>query len=162
MKSLIIVSAALALCIGMPATAQENASGAAPAASAAASQALAQCLVLKSTGADRLAVARWLLSSIASAPKAADVVTLRPGQRDAADKGMADVFTHLLTVDCAVESKVLFKDRSKEGFRVAGEALGRVAMEELFNDPKAQEALASYTRYLNESAFAAVLSPPKR
>lgn len=155
-----IVVGATALCLAAPATAQAGAASTEP--DSAAAKALAQCLVLKSTGADRLTVARWLLASIASAPKVADVVTIRPDQRDTADKAMAQVFTRLLATDCAAETRVLFKDRTQEGFRVAGEALGRVAMEELFNDPKANAALGSYTRFLDPAAFKEVLPTPAK
>jgi hypothetical protein len=154
MRMLMTVAAATALGVATPLAAQPAASDA---GADAAAQALGQCLVLKSTGADRLTVARWLLSAIASAPKVADMVSIGPDQHDAADKSMAQVFTRLLTTDCAAETRVLFKDRTEAGFRVAGEALGRVAMEELFNDPKAKAALGSYTRYLDRTAFTAVL-----
>ncbi|MCP1471534.1 hypothetical protein J3E64_003245 [Sphingobium sp. OAS761] len=123
----------------------------------AQAQALGECMVLKSTGADRLTVARWFLTAVASAPQAAGVATLTPGKKEEFDKGMAAIFTRLMTVDCADQARPLFKARDQAGFRIAGEALGRVAMEELLNNPQASAALGAYTRYLRQEDFKAVL-----
>ena len=124
---------------------------------------LGQCLALKSTGADRLAVARWLLGVIASAPQAADVTTLQPGKKDASDRAMAAVFTHLIVTDCAAEAKAVFAipGGGEAGFQVAGEALGRVAMTELMSSPETQKAIASYTHYLKQEDFKPLLPAAK-
>lgn len=124
---------------------------------------LGRCLALKSTGADRLAVARWLLGVLASAPQAADVTTLQPGKKDASDRAMAAVFTHLIVTDCAAEAKAVFAipGGGQAGFQVAGEALGRVAMNELMTSPETQKAIASYTRYLKQEDFKPLLPPSK-
>lgn len=147
MKSVmgVMIAGAMLLLVAGPAQAQEEA------------KALGECMVLKSTGADRLVVARWLLTSIASTPQAAGVATLTPGKKDEFDKGMAVVFTRLLSVDCADQARPLFKARDDAGFRVAGEALGRVAMEELLNNPQATAAMTAYTKYLKQEDFRNVL-----
>lgn len=147
-----MMAASMLLSAG-PAMAQADAQ---PQAQAQA-QALGECMVLKSTGADRLVVARWFLTSLASAPQAAGVATLTPGKKDEFDKGMAAIFTRLMAVDCADQARPLFKARDEASFRVAGEALGRVAMEELLNNPQASAALSGYTKYLRQEDFKAVL-----
>ncbi|QGP79009.1 hypothetical protein [Sphingobium sp. CAP-1] len=123
----------------------------------AQAQALGECMVLKSTGADRLVVARWFLTAIASAPQAQGVATLTPGKKDEFDKGMAAIFTRLMAVDCADQARPLFRSKDEAGFRVAGEALGRVAMSELLSNPQASAALEAYTKYLRQEDFKAVL-----
>lgn len=124
----------------------------------AAAQALGECMVLKSTGADRLVVARWFVSSIASAPQTAGVATVAPGQKAELDKGMAALFTRLMAVDCADQSRPVFAAKDTgEGFRVAGEALGRVAIMELLGNPQANAALGAYTQYLKKEDFKDVL-----
>lgn len=131
--------------------------GTAMAQTDAQAQALGECMVLKSTGADRLVVARWFLTALASAPQAAGVATLAPGKKEEFDKGMATIFTRLMAVDCANEARPLFKAKDEAGFRVAGEALGRVAMEELLNNPQASAALSAYAKYLKQEEFKNVL-----
>lgn len=146
-----IAAAALATFAATPGGAQPQA------APAGAAEALGQCLVMRSTGADRIAVARWLMGAIASTPGASGVVTVNTAEKAVADKAMAALFTRLITVDCAAESRVLFKANATDGFRVAGEALGRVAMEELFSSRAAKAGLEAYTRYLDRNAFKGVL-----
>lgn len=151
MKS--ILSAAV-LAIPLQAHAQTSAAATAPTLHA---QALGQCLVTKSTGADRILVARWLLAALASAPQAAEVATVRSGQKMVFDKAMAALFTRMLTVDCAPESRKVFAAKTSEGFRVAGEALGRVAIQELLTNPQANAAIEEYVKYLNKEDFKAVV-----
>lgn len=139
-----------ALGIGAPAAAQGG--------SAEIGERLGACLIAKSTGADRIAVARWMVAALASAPQAQDVATPRAGAKAAADRAMAALFTRLMVTECAAESKALFASGGMQaGFRVAGGALGRVAMEELLRDPKAAQALADYAELLREQDFAPVL-----
>ena len=115
---------------------------------------LGQCFVNKTTGEDRIAVARWLLAAMGSAPKMADVTRVDPARKVAVDKAMAVIFTRLITKDCAAEARPLLKAKSDTAFRAAGEALGRIAMTELLSDPKAAQGVGSYTEYLNEADFA--------
>ena len=123
----------------------------------AQANALGQCFVAKSTGADRLAVARWMLAGLASAPTMVDVAKVNPVRKVQADKDMAAIFTRLMTVDCATEARPLFLAKSKAAFETAGGALGGIAMKELLSDPRAAQGLADYVQYLDQSAFANVV-----
>ncbi len=135
------------------------ATGAAAQTENPAAKALGDCLVAKSTGEDRLLVARWLLASLASAPQVKDVTTPTPGKKVTLDKGMAGLFTRLLTVDCKAGARPVFKQKTQAGFTVAGEALGRVAMTELLSNKDALAALATYVEYLDEKDFKEVTAP---
>ena len=123
----------------------------------AQAQLLGQCMVDKTTGADRIAVARWMLSSLASAPQMAGFVTIDAARKIEADKGIARVFTRLMVVDCPDLARPMFKAQNRAGFETAGGALGRIAMKELLANPDAIKALTNYVTYLNESDFAAVV-----
>lgn len=119
--------------------------------------ALGQCFVDKTTGADRIAVARWMLGSMSSAPQMADLIKVDSALKTEADKKMAALFTRLMAVDCASEARPLFKARSRAGFEAAGGALGKIAMKELLTDPAASKGLENYTSYLRESDFAGLV-----
>ncbi|URW75808.1 hypothetical protein M9980_00800 [Sphingomonas donggukensis] len=129
---------------------------AAPAGDAAAA-ALGNCMVLKTTGEDRLVVARWMVTAMASGPQLADAVSVNAGKKPTYDKDMATLFTRLLVRDCADQSRPVFKTGGDRGFKIAGEALGKVAMEELLRDPKALGALTDYAKYLKQDDFKPVL-----
>ncbi len=126
---------------------------------AEAPQRLGQCMAAKTTGEDRLLVARWMLAGMASAPQMADIVTVTPGKKDGIDRNMAALFTRLLVRDCPDQSRAVFKLKTGEAFQVAGESLGRVAMEELMTNPRANAALIAYVNYLKEDEFKAVTAP---
>lgn len=127
-----------------------------PAAGESAGQAstLGQCLVMRTTGADRLALAQWIVSAMASVPKLQDMATVDPARKDKADRAMAAIFTRLMTVDCAKEAKAVMQGgNSAGGVRVAFEALGGIAMQEVVANREAEEAMGSHTRYLDRQAF---------
>lgn len=118
---------------------------------------LSQCFALKSTGEDRLALARWFAAALASAPQLAGVAQVDKASKDALDRQVAGLFTRLMVKDCAEFSRPLSRARSAQGFRAAGETLGRLAVEELLNDPKAAAAtLGGYLSYIREEDFAAL------
>ncbi|KQN25163.1 hypothetical protein ASE86_02585 [Sphingomonas sp. Leaf33] len=130
-----------------------------PPAAASPAQALGQCMAMKTTGEDRILVARWMLVAMASGPQMTGVVTVQPGQKEKYDRGMATLFTRLLVTDCPDLSRAVFKLRDNAAFRVAGESLGQVAMQELLTNPQASAALGAYVKYLDLEAFKKVTTP---
>ena len=118
---------------------------------------LGQCLVDNSTGADRIAVAGWMLAAIASAPQLKDVAVVTPAKKEQLDRGMAAVFTRLMTKDCPAQAQALIATQDQSGFEVAGGALGKIAMQELLGNPASQRAIGEYTRYLNRADFSGVM-----
>ena len=117
---------------------------------------LGECFVMKTTGADRLALAKWILSAMGSVPKLKDVTAIDPAKKDASDRAMAGIFTRLITVDCRSEATPLLKSGSTAGFQIAGEALGRIAMQEVMSGPEAEEAMGSFVKYVDSKAFEAM------
>jgi hypothetical protein len=125
-----------------------------PAQEQALASELGQCIALKSTGEDRLAAARWFAAALASAPAIRDIATIDAAKKDLADTKIAQVVTRLLTIDCVVQSKPLYKARSSAGFRAAGEVLGKLAMQELLGDPvQAQAMMGGYLSHIRPEDF---------
>lgn len=119
---------------------------------------LTQCFRMKTTGEDRVNLARWFMGGMASLPQMHDFVTVNAEVKDGLDRKGAAIFTRLFTVDCLAQSSALAKaDSTQSGFRAAGEALGKMAVEEAFNDPRANEAMSSYLKYLDEAEFKKIL-----
>ncbi|WP_404367581.1 hypothetical protein AB5I39_13080 [Sphingomonas sp. MMS24-J45] len=154
MKKFVLVLFAAAA-ISSPASAAPV-SQATPEVSAEA-DALGECLTNKSTGEDRITLARWALAAMASAPKVADIAKVDPARKAELDKALAGIFTRLIARDCAAQSRPLFKSKSKAGFEAAFGKLGQIAFKELLADPKAEETLSDFTKYLNQSDFADVV-----
>lgn len=141
--------AAAGLSLGAPAQAAD---GDAP-------QVLGRCMAMKTTGEDRILVARWMLVAMASAPQMRDVLTVAPGRKEGLDRGMAALFTRLLVRDCPDAAQAVFKLKSNQAFQVAGESLGRVAVQELLTNPQASAALGEYVKYLKAEEFGPLTAP---
>ncbi len=122
----------------------------------AGSKALGECVVLSTTGRDRLVMIRWIAASIGSAESMKSTVTVQPGAKEAADRGMAAIFTRLFTVDCRQEAAPLLKQNDTQGVEAAFGQLGRMAMAELVSDPQVERALGDFARYADLAAVAEV------
>ncbi len=124
---------------------------------AADAAALGQCLVLNTSGADRVALARWIVSAMASIPQLKGMASVEPAKHEEADRAMAAIFTRLITQDCIREARPLMRAGGTKGIEIAFQSLGAIAMQEVMTGEGAQEALGSYTRFLDFGAFAGVL-----
>lgn len=114
---------------------------------------LGQCMTAKSTGDDRINLARWFLTAIGSAPQLKSVVTVTPEAKETQDRAVAALFTRLLTVACLDEAKAVAASSGSAGFRVAGEALGRIAMRELLSNPEAEASMGRFADYVVQGDF---------
>jgi hypothetical protein len=118
-------------------------------APAAGREALSSCPVLKTSGEDRLALARWAVGSLASARAVGSIAKVDTAAKDAADREVARLFTRLLTVDCFEPAHAMFKSGDRDGLGVAFNSLGTIAFKEVMNDPEANAALGAFTHYIN-------------
>jgi hypothetical protein len=121
------------------------------------SAALGNCFVMKSTGADRLALVRWISGALLSSAKTADLAKVDPAKREETERQVAAIFTRLFTKDCLAEARaVASTGDASTGFRQAGEALGRIAMSDLLSDPAANAAMSGFARFLSKDDFKAI------
>lgn len=109
---------------------------------------------MKTTGQDRILVARWMIAAIGSAPQLGDIVKVDTVKKDQTDQAMAQLFTRLIKEDCAEHSVPMLKSKDKDGFGTGGEALGKIAMQELLGNKTASASLMAFARYIDEADFA--------
>jgi hypothetical protein len=119
-----------------------------------ASKALSECVVLSTTGRDRLVLIRWIAVSIGSANSMQDAMTVKPGAKEEADRKMGVLFTRLFTVDCRNEAAPLLKGKDDAGVEAAFGQLGRIAMNELMADPQVEQSLTAFVQYADLEAVA--------
>ncbi len=112
-------------------------------------EALAQCLVLKTTGEDRLTLVRWIVGGVASAHAVGAIAKVDPNLKDTTDRDLAALFTRLLTVDCFDAAHALIKSHDSDGLRVAFSSLGEIAMKEVMNDADTNSSLMAFTHYID-------------
>lgn len=107
----------------------------------------------ESTGEDRVMLAQWFVTVLNSSPKIKGVATVAPGKKDELDRKVAALFTRLMTVDCSEQARPLWRARSMAGFRVAGEVLGRLAMQEVMSGGDGDRMFSGYASYINPGDF---------
>ena len=115
------------------------------------SEALSRCLAMKTSGEDRLVVARWFAAALASSSEVADVVKVNLAAKDAADRAFGALVTRLFAVDCAGVAGALVKNHDlstavKPGFAT----LGMLAVQELTGDPAASAEMVKFGKYVDD------------
>lgn len=124
-----------------------------PADGTAGQAALAQCIALNTTGADRLLTARWLFAMLGKSSQIADLSTGNAARDAELNKGFAKLFTRIVTKDCAAQVRPIAAVDLTDAFGKVGEALGETAMKELMNDKAVEKALGDYAEFISEDDF---------
>lgn len=122
----------------------------------AGSKALGECVVLSTSGRDRLVMIRWIAVSIGAAASMQEALSVKPGAKEEADRAMGALFTRLFTVDCRKEAAPLLKANDEAGVKAAFGQLGRIAMSELINDPLVEASLGGFVQYADLEAVEAL------
>lgn len=124
-----------------------------PAGGTMGQAALAQCIALNTTGADRVLTARWLFAMLGKSSQIADLSTGDAERENELNKGFAKLFTRIITKDCTAELRPLAAADLTDAFEKVGEALGETAMNELMNDKVVEKALGDYAEFISEDDF---------
>lgn len=125
------------------------------------SEIFGQCLIGKTTGDDRLLLARWITFAFASHPVVQDAITVETALLAKTDKEIADLVMALLTERCSAEAKaaVIAEGDPSIAIQKAFEMLGMVASQEVMMDPAAQQRINAFGGLLDEARLSAALTP---
>lgn len=120
-----------------------------------------QCLIGKTTGEDRLLLARWITFAFAAHPVVQDAITVDQSKLAETDRKLAELVTVLLTERCSVEAKaaVTAEGNPNIAMQKAFEMLGAVASQEAMLDPKVMATITSFVAYVDEMKLMQVLAP---
>jgi len=132
-----------------------------PAFAQSTGDALSQCLVGRTTGDERVLLVRWMTLAFASHPAVQDAVTVDASKMDQANRDVAKLVTDLLTNRCAEQTKaaVTSSNNPSIAIQTAFQALGGAAAREVIGSPEVVAAMSGYSKYLDKSAFLALLQP---
>lgn len=147
MKSIVVAFSMLGSLAASSASAAE-----APDA-AANRDAAAQCVVMRTTGADRALTAQWIFAAMSRSPHIADLSAVSDQRKADLDKAFGQLLTRIVMKECLAQVKPLAEVNLTDAFEVVGKALGEVAMQELMGNPNVDKAIAAYTDYLSEEDF---------
>lgn len=121
-----------------------------PALAGSTTDRFADCLVMNTTGRDRVFLMRWVVFSYATHPAVSDAITLPPEALDEADRMLADLFVDLVADRCLSEARAAMEEIGPQAFELAFEALGQIAAVETMNDRGVQERMQAFVQYLDE------------
>ncbi len=124
-------------------------------------EAFGKCLIGKTTGDDRLLLARWITFAFASHPIVQDTLSIDATKLPETDENMANLVMSLLTERCAVEAKaaVAAEGNTTVAMQKAFEMLGMVASQEVMMDAATQARINAFGSYLDEGRLNSALTP---
>jgi len=113
---------------------------------------MAECLIASTTGADRVALARWVGFAVIAHPSIRESVAIPKQVVDSSDVETAELITQLMTVRCLKETRNAAKENDssiEDAFKV----LGQVAMQEIMMDGSVDARIGAFIEYIDESSF---------
>ncbi len=124
-------------------------------------EAFGQCLIGKTTGEDRLLLARWMTFAFATHPVVQDAVTVDQSSLDEADRKMGDLVMALLAERCSAEVRaaVIAEGNAGVAMEKAFEMLGMVASQEVMMNPDVQNRINAFGSHLDEARLGTLLVP---
>lgn len=124
-------------------------------------EAFGQCLIGKTTGDDRLLLARWMTFAFAAHPVVQDAVTVDKSKLTETDQKMAELVMALLTDRCNAEVKAAVAAEGSAGVAMqkAFEMLGAVASQEVMMDPQVMTTINGFATHLDEAQLSSALTP---
>ena len=123
--------------------------------------ALAKCMVGATTGAEKTTLVRWIFAMMALHPDVQSSSAVTPEQRGALSKQTAQLFQRLLTESCLKEAREAIRYEGASTIPSSFSLLGQVATRELFTDPKVNEGIAEFSKYIDEKKFKELTDPPR-
>ncbi|UNM96955.1 hypothetical protein MMG00_03635 [Ignatzschineria rhizosphaerae] len=115
------------------------------------------CLVEKTTGADHLALIKWMYVGMSGHPSLSAMNNVTDSEKKEANQTMGILFDRLLGKDCAAEFKVVFQQHGQVGIQSAFSVLGEVAMAEMMQNADVMNDLMLFTNYIDVDAFEKML-----
>ncbi len=110
---------------------------------------LSRCLVESSTSDDKIALVKWMYTSMSLHPAVADISAVKEKHRDTANKDMAELMVDLISVRCLDQSKKAIKYEGEVALQASFSVLGQVAGQELFADPNVAEGLNGLEKHID-------------
>ena len=121
-----------------------------------ASDALGNCLKDNTSGKDRKDLARWIFVSMSAHPEIRSLSAISDAARTDTNKGMAELVTRLLTVNCAAQTRAAGQE-STSSMLASFKSLGEVAMMELMSNQAVSDSISGYVQFVDRKKVEAVL-----
>lgn len=129
-----------------------------PALAGPYTDALGSCLADNTTGKDRKELARWIFVAMSAHPEMRDLSNTTHDAKEHAFQSVGNLFTRLLSVNCAAQARAAIKSEGSTSFQGAFGSLGQLAMQELMSNPDVNASISGFERYVDKKKLEAALS----
>ena len=109
---------------------------------------MAKCLVTSTSNRDRTKLVKWMFRVYGEHPEVSYMVDLSDREKKVIDKDIADVFTRLLSEDCADETKKALDYEGDNVMFTAFQALGQVAAQGFNVKPIVERNINKFTEFI--------------
>jgi hypothetical protein len=131
--------------------------GSTPASAGVYGDDLSKCLVSSTTDTDKSMLMKWIFSAISLNGEVSSFVNIPTDVRAKINQDTADLYMHLLTESCKVQTHDAFKYEGQAAIGSAFQLLGQVASQGIFGDPAVAAGMTDMTKLLDEKKLATVL-----
>ncbi len=114
---------------------------------------MARCLVESSTSADKIKLVQWMFTAMSLHPAVQELAAVGEKDRNAANKGMADLMLDLVTVRCLEQAKKAIKYEGQAALQAGFSVFGQVAGQELFANPNVAAGLSGLEEHLDSDTM---------
>ena len=123
-----------------------------------AQDALGKCLVLSSSGQDRLDFVVFIYSAISAHPSAKPYSRLTEADREGMSRKAVKLMERLLTEDCRPQAVAAVKAEGPDALGSAFSKLGEAAMQELMSDKAVEDTFTNFGDYVDQSKWESLIA----
>lgn len=139
------------LCVGLLAV------GSAPASAGIYSDALAKCLVTRTSDTDKSEFVRWIFAGLSASPLVAGMSDVTDKQHDEINRTTAALIDRLILADCRNEAVEAIKYEGPSSFETGFGVLGQVATRSLLTDPVVSQSITAFSQFLDRPKWDAMM-----
>ena len=123
------------------------------------SENLSECLVLKSTGSDRVVFIRWMNLAFVSHPSISSDFSIAPDALEKSSRAVADLVVELITERCLAETKAIASEGGIElAFKQAFKVFGETSAYDIMSNPSVVDSMNLYSSYLDTKKIARAIA----
>ena len=120
--------------------------------------ALAKCLVERTTDADKTSAITWVFSAMSAHPAVKAMAKVTPEDRTRATRAFATLSQDLLFKRCRTETVAAVRYEGPQTIEASFGVLGQIAMRGLMTDPAVTPSLAQIGEFADEDAMNALMA----
>lgn len=124
----------------------------------AAKDALGKCLVLSSSGQDRLDFVVFIYGAISAHPAAKPYSRISDADREMMSRKAVKLMERLLSEDCRPQAVAAVRSEGSDALGEAFSMLGEAAMQELMNDKAVEATFSNFDKYIDKSKWQSLLA----